>query len=57
MSNQQNQIQMPGVFGGLMKYDSESGSKISLTPKAVIAFIVAVIAFVVILKVFWPVGA
>lgn len=53
---QQNQIQMPGVFGGLTRYDSESGSKISLTPKAVIAFIIAVIAFVVILKVFWPIS-
>ncbi len=53
---QQNQIQMPGVFGGLTRYDSDSGNIFSLTPKTVIAFLVAIIAFVVVLKVFWPVG-
>ncbi len=53
---QQNQIQMPGVFGGLTRYDSESGNRLSLTPQAVIAFLVAIVAFVVILKVFWPVN-
>lgn len=52
---QQNQIQMPGAFGGIMRYDSEYSSKFMITPKAVVAFLVAVIAFVVVLKVFWPV--
>jgi preprotein translocase subunit Sec61beta len=54
---QQNQIQMPGAFGGLMRYDAEYSSKFMISPKAVIAFLVAVIAFVVVLKVFWPITA
>jgi len=53
---QQNQIQMPGPFGGIMRYDSEYQSKLMISPKAVVAFLVAVIAFVVVLKVFWPIG-
>jgi len=53
---QDNQIQMPGAFGGLMRYDAEYHSKLAISPKAVIAFLVAVIAFVVVLKVFWPIG-
>lgn len=52
--SQQSQIQMPGAFGGIMRYDSEYSSKFMIAPKAVIAFLVAVIAFVVVLKVFWP---
>lgn len=55
--SQQNQIQMPGAFGGIMRYDSEYSSKFMIAPKAVIAFLVAVIAFVVVLKVFWPIVA
>ena len=56
MAQQQNQIQMPGMFGGLMRYDSEYSSSFTFSPKVVIAFVVAVIAFVVVLKVFWPFG-
>lgn len=57
MAQQGNQIQMPGVFGGLMRYDAEYSSKFMLSPKAVIAFLVAVIGFVIVLKVFWPITA
>lgn len=53
---QQNQLQMPGAFGGIMRYDAEYSSKFMISPKTVIAFLVAVIAFVVVLKVFWPVA-
>lgn len=56
MAQQQNQIQMPGMFGGLMRYDSEYQSKFIFSPKAVIAFVIAIVAFVIVLKVFWPVG-
>ncbi len=52
---QQNNIQMPGAFGGLMRYDSEYHSKLAISPKAVIAFLVAIIVFVIVLKVFWPI--
>ena len=49
-----NKIQMPGAFGGLMRYDEEYNSKFMISPKAVIVFLVAIIAFVVALKIFWP---
>ncbi len=55
MAQQQNQVQMPGAFGGLMRYDAEYHSKLAISPKTVIAFLVAVIVFVVVLKVFWPI--
>ena len=50
----ENKIQMPGAFGGLMRYDEEYNSKFMISPKSVIAFLVLIIAFVVVLKVFWP---
>lgn len=53
---QQSSIQMPGMFGGLMRYDSEYESKFMLSPTAVIAYIVAVIVIVIGLKVFMPVS-
>jgi len=56
MAQQQNSIQMPGMFGGIMRYDSEYHSKFVISPKAVVAFLVAIIAFVIVLKVFWPIG-
>lgn len=55
MAQQQNTFQMPGAFGGIMRYDSEYQSKFMFSPKAVIAFLVAIIAFVIVLKIFWPV--
>jgi preprotein translocase subunit Sec61beta len=51
---QDNKIQMPGVFGGLMRYDEEYNSKFQLSPSHVIAFIIAVLLLVVGLKIFMP---
>lgn len=51
-----NKIQMPGVFGGLMRYDSEYKSRFMLSPKAVVTFLVLLIVFVFVLKIFFPVG-
>ena len=42
---------MPG-FGGLMRYKEEYDSKLKFSPSAVIAMIIAVIAFIVALNVF-----
>jgi len=53
---QQNKMQMPGAFGGLMRYDSEYTSRFVLSPAQVIGAIVGLIAFVLILKVFFPIG-
>jgi len=47
-------IHMPGSFGGLMRYDDEYKSRFMLSPAVVIGFIVAIILFVLILKIFFP---
>jgi len=49
-----NKIQMPGVFGGLMRYDSAYKSKFQFSPIAVIAFVVVVILFVIAIKFLFP---
>ncbi len=56
MAQDQKQLYMPGQFGGLMRYNEDSHSKFMFSPKAVVAFLVAVIAFIIALKVFWPIG-
>ena len=51
---QQQKMQMPGVFGGLMRYDDEYKSKFMLSPVAIVAFVIAIILFVLFLKIFFP---
>ncbi len=53
----ENKIQMPGAFGGLMRYDAEYKSRLTFSPSAVIGFLIAIIVFVLALKIFWPIGA
>ena len=55
MSKQQG-IQMPGVFGGLMRYDEEYQSRITLSPAQVVALLIAILGFVLVLKMFWPIA-
>jgi len=50
-----SKMQMPGVFGGLMRYDEEFTSRFMLSPAQVIGFIVSVVILVIALKVFFPV--
>jgi len=50
-----NQIQMPGVFGGLMRYNDEYKSSIMFKPWHIIAFIVALAAVVIALKILYPI--
>jgi len=52
---EQQKMQMPGVFGGLMRYDDEFSSKFMMSPAVVIGFVVAIILFVLVLKIFFPV--
>jgi preprotein translocase subunit Sec61beta len=52
----ENKIQMPGVFGGLMRYDSEYKSRFMISPVAVIAFVITIVVFVLVLKIFFPVA-
>jgi preprotein translocase subunit Sec61beta len=53
----ENKIQMPGMFGGLMRYDSEYKSRFMFNPTVVIAFLVAIIVFILVLKIFWPIDS
>jgi preprotein translocase subunit Sec61beta len=48
------QIAMPAGSGGLMRYNEEYRSSFRLKPSHVIILIVAIIAFVAALKIFWP---
>jgi preprotein translocase subunit Sec61beta len=50
-------INMPGSFGGLMRFDEASESKLRISPAAVIGIVIAVTLVIVALKVFWPVVA
>lgn len=43
-------IQMPAGFGGLMRFSEEYKSKIMLKPAHIIIFIIAVIAFRILLE-------
>ena len=52
----QQKLQMPGAFGGLMRYDDEYKSKFMLSPGQIIGFIVLIILFVLFLKIFLPIG-
>ena len=47
---------MPGVFGGLMRYNEEYDSKLKITPLQVIIFVVVLAIGVVALKLFLPVA-
>jgi len=48
-----NQIQMPGSFGGLMRYNEEYDSKIMLKPMHVIIIIALIVLFRVGLGIFF----
>lgn len=56
MAQQAQGAQMPGMFGGLMRYDEELGSKFQLSPVHVISFVVGVLLFVLLLKFVFPLG-
>jgi preprotein translocase subunit Sec61beta len=50
---QQNEVNLPG-FGGLMRYKEEYDSKFKISPTQVIVLIIAVIVFVLSLKLLFP---
>ncbi len=43
MAKQDNRINLPGGFGGLMRYSEEYESTINLKPAHVVAFIILII--------------
>ena len=48
---------MPSGSGGLMRYNQEYNSKLKLKPSHVVLLIIAIIAFVAVLKIFFPIGS
>lgn len=51
-----NPISMPSGSGGLMRYNEEYNSKLKFKPSQIVLFIIAIIAFVIILKIFFPIS-
>ena len=51
-----NKIQMPGLFGGLMRYDEEYQSRLKMSPTQVMGFVVVILVLVISLKLFFPIG-
>lgn len=49
----ENKISMPGPFGGLMRYDEEYNSRFMITPVQALGFVIAIVLFVLALKLFW----
>ena len=49
-----NSIQMPGVFGGLMRYNEEYDSNFKFKPWQVLAFIIILALGIIALKIFFP---
>ena len=50
-----DKISMPSGFGGLLRYDEEYPSRLTLKPGHVIVFIVLIVLFVAFLKIFFPI--
>lgn len=48
-------VSMPGVFGGLMRYNEEYNSRFKFKPAHVIAFIIILILVVLGLRAFFPI--
>jgi preprotein translocase subunit Sec61beta len=49
-----NKINLPGGFGGLMRYSDEFDSYINLKPVHVIAFIILILGFRIVLPLVIP---
>lgn len=50
-----DKINVPAGFGGLVRYNEEYESKLKLKPEHIVIFIILVIVFVAVLKIFWPI--
>ena len=46
---QDNKINLPGGFGGLMRYSEEFDSYINLKPSHVVVFVILIVAFRVLM--------
>ena len=50
----QNKINMPAGFGGLLRYSEEYKSKFMLKPAHIVAIVIAIVLFVIVLNIFFP---
>jgi len=48
--------EVPAGIGGLVRYNEEYKSKINLSPAYVVGFVMVLIFFVLLLRIFFPVG-
>jgi len=51
-----DQIFMPSGGGGLMRYNEEYKSRFTMTTSHVVLFLILILAFVGILKIFFPIS-
>ena len=51
----QQSFQMPGAFGGLMRYSEEYKSNFILKPSHIVMFIILIVVFVAVMKIFFPI--
>jgi len=49
-------ISMPSSGGGLMRYSEEYKSNFMLKPTHIVLFIISILTFVAIMKIFFPIG-
>jgi preprotein translocase subunit Sec61beta len=47
-------IGIPSSSGGLMRYNEEYKSKFRIKPAQVVVFLILIVAFVAVLKIFFP---
>lgn len=52
---QQQGIQTPSGFGGIVRYNEEYESRFKLSPGQVIGFLVFIVIGIMVLKVMWPI--
>lgn len=50
-------LNLPSGSGGLMRYSEEYKSKFQISPSYVVLFIILILVFVGVLKIFYPVVA
>jgi len=50
-----DKISMPSGFGGLLRYDEEYKSKFMLKPEHIVIFVILIIGFYLVLKIFFPI--
>jgi len=53
----QGNVNVPAGFGGLLRYNEEYDSKIKLKPSHVIAFVILIVIFVLVMKIFFKLPA